>query len=731
MPSQKTPKTKGKASSSRKHAATSLPFLLEIGTEEIPTTFLPQALQDLAALGQQLLSECRLSYGQIRTVGTSRRLALLVDDLQAQQSSLTHEVVGPPKAVAFDASGAPTKAAQGFAKSQGVSVEQLSIKETPKGLYLAVEKHERGQSAKQVLTSCLSGYLTKLTFPKAMRWNASQAKFARPIRWMVVLLGTQVLKIEFAGIRSGGVTWGHRYFRIKGKKGGQGVPLTNAVNYVAAMKKLGVLVDPDERRTEIIQQVSALAKSARGQIDSVYREELIEEAVWGVECPHAILGTFQKEFLALPKTVLISSMKEHQGFFSLMAKEDALLPKFIAVTNTPWGNTQLITKGNERVLSARLKDAQYFFQEDEKQALHERIHALDGVMFHGKLGSMRQKADRIRDLVGWMAKKLGHDDLQEGCERAALLSKADLITGMVGEFPGLQGVMGEEYARHDGESQEVCRAIGEQYLPRFPDDQLPSSLPGMLLACADRCDSIAAFFAVGMVPSGSEDPLGLRRAAYGLVRILSENSLRLNLVEVFDHVIQILAKQGVGQGEPKAAIEVMGFIIERLRFYGRNTMGLREDVMEAVTRVRPKDTADLGDFLLRMRALHGIVYQSDFETLMIGFKRTHRIVEKEGWKHTTVAPERFQHESEQRLFHVLEKAQQDVTDCVAHQKYTGALQSLLTFKSPIDEFFAAVLVNDPDPHIRENRLSLLTAIDRLFLTIADFSCIQSAGTEGG
>ncbi|UCH91190.1 MAG: glycine--tRNA ligase subunit beta, partial [Nitrospirota bacterium] len=504
-----------------------------------------------------------------------------------------------------------------------------------------------------------------------------------------------------------------------------------AASYVVAMKKLGVLVDPNERRTEIIQQVSALAKSARGQIDPVYSADLIEEAVWGVEYPHAILGTFQKEFLALPKAVLISSMKEHQGFFSLVAKEGALLPKFIAVTNMPWGNTQLITKGNERVLSARLKDAQYFFQEDEKQSLHERVHALDGVMFHHKLGTMRQKVERIQNLAGWMATRLDHLDIREVCERAALLSKADLISGMVGEFPSLQGVMGEVYARHDGESQEVCQAIGEQYFPRFPDDQLPASLPGMLMACADRCDSIASFFAVGMVPSGSEDPLGLRRAAYGLVRILSESSLRLNLVEVFDHMIQVLAKQGVGQGESKSATEIIGFIIDRLRFYGRNTMGLREDVMEAVIRVRPKNTTDLGDLLSRMRALHGIVCQPDFETLLIGFKRAHRIVEKEGWNHTTIAPERFHHESEQRLFHVLGKAQQDVTDCVAHQKYTGALQSLLTFKSPIDEFFAAVLVNDPKPHIRENRLSLLTAIDRLFLTMADFSCIQSAGIEVG
>ncbi len=727
-PPQK-PRTKAQGSSSRKPTVTSLPFLLEIGTEEIPTKVLPQALQDLAGLGQQLLSECRLDYQQIRTVGTARRLALLVDGVQTQQSSLTQEIVGPPKSAAYDASGAPTKAAQGFANSQGVSIDQLTIKETPKGLYLAVQKHERGQSAKQVLATTLPSYLAKLTFPRAMRWNASQAKFSRPIRWMVVLLGHQALQVEFAGIRSGGVTWGHRFYRMKGKKTGLGVPLINAANYVATLKKLGVLVDPDERRAEILQQVAALTKAARGQVEAVHRHELIEEAVWGVEYPHAILGTFQKEFLALPKAVLISSMKEHQGFFSLVGKDDRLLPKFIAVTNTPWGNTNLITKGNERVLSARLKDAQYFFQEDEKRPLHERVTALDGVMFHKKLGTMRQKVERVRDLAGWMT--LDRHDLKDVCERAALLSKADLTTGMVGEFPTLQGIMGEEYARHDGEVQDVCQAIGEQYLPRFPDDQLPGSFAGMLVACADRCDSIASFFSVGMAPSGSEDPLGLRRAAYGLVRILSETSLRLNLVEVFRHMLQILAKQGVGQGEPKTATEIIGFIIDRLRFYGRNTMGLREDVMEAVTRVRPQNTADLADLVSRMRALQAITSQPDFETLMIGFKRAHRIVEKEAWNCTDVMPERFSHDSEQRLYQVLSQSQQAVTNSTAKQEYGEALEALLAFKSPIDEFFAAVLVNDPDPGIRENRLSLLTAIDRLFLTLADFSCIHTTGAEVG
>ncbi len=724
--------TKAKGSSSPKHKVTSLPLLVEIGTEEIPTTFLPQALQDLASLGQELLDECRLTYHEIRTVGTSRRLVLLVDGVQAQQTSLKQEIVGPPKSAAFDASGTPTKAAQGFAKSQGVSVEQLTVKETPKGLYLAVNKHERGQSAKQVLASNLPGYLAKLTFPKAMRWNASQAKFARPIRWMAVLLGEHVLKIEFAGIVSGGITWGHRFYKRKGKKFGQAVPLlTNASTYITTMSKLGVLVDPDERRASIESQIAKLAIVGKGKIDPVHREELTEEAVWGVEYPHAILGTFHKEFLALPDRVLMSSMKEHQGFLSLVGKDGKLLPKFVAVTNTPWGNTTLITKGNERVLAARLKDAQYFLQEDQKHPLHERVAALDGVMFHQKLGTMHQKVERVQELVGWMATTIGRDDLKDVSLRAAHLSKADLTTGMVGEFPNLQGVMGEEYARHDGEQPEVCQAIGEHYLPRFPDDDLPVSLPGILVACADRVDSIASFFVVGMRPSGSEDPLGLRRAAYGLVRIISETNLKLNVVDVFEHMVQILAKQGVGTGEAKLVVDIMEFVIDRLRFYGRSALELRDDVMEAVTRVGPTNGAALGDLLSRMQALQTIASQPDFEPLMIGFKRAHRIVEKEAWHDVAVSPERFQHESERQLFSLYNKVQQEVTECVAHQEYVGAFQRLLIFKTPIDEFFAAVLVNDPDPLIRENRLSLLTAIDHLFLMIADFSCLQSAGAEVG
>jgi glycyl-tRNA synthetase beta chain len=726
MAPPKKPRKNLKAKQTSKRSARVLPFLLEIGTEELPSAVLPQALQDLESLGQRLFAECRLEYGTIRTVGTPRRLTLLVEGLQTQQASLTQEILGPPTSAAIDASGQPTKAAQGFAKSQGVPVEQLRIKETPKGAYMAVEKHERGQPAKRVLMEALPHSLGKLAFPKAMRWNASRIRFGRPIRWVVALLGDQPLNVEFAGIRAGAITRGHRFYRVKGKKAGQGLLLKHATNYIETMKRVGVLVDPEERRSLITRQVSVLAKAAKGQVDPMYRAELIEEAVFGVEYPHAILGTFQKEFLSVPKPVLISSMKEHQGFFSLMTKDGALLPKFIAVTNMPWGDSRLMTKGNERVLSARLSDAKYFFTEDSKRPLHEKVPALHGVMFHHKLGTVRQKVERVCDLVGWMAEHLNRSDLQDICRRSAFLAKADLTTGMVGEFPTLQGIMGEEYARHDGEPEDVCRAIGEQYLPRFPDDQIPTSLPGVLLAVADRGDAITSFFAAGMAPSGSEDPLGLRRAAYGLVRIVIETPLRLNIVSAVDRMVKILGEQGMVRGTSQHAAEVVAFIIDRLRFYGRQHLGLREDVMEAVTHLANPAVCDLADLLARMEALQGMVHQPDFDPLMIGFKRAHRIVEKEQWTDTRVVPERFQHESEQQLSQALGVAQQRVSDSVNDRNYGKALQSLLELKSPIDEFFGAVMVNDADHHTRANRLSLLKAIDDLFLTVADLSCIQSA-----
>ena len=734
MATSRTPRKNVKPRTVSKSQTKAVPFLLEIGTEELPTAFFPKILDDLEFLAKEMFKSSRLMDGSLpilnsslQTFGTPRRLALVVQGVQLKQEPFLEEVIGPPKAAAYDPAGNPTKAAEGFAKSQNVPVNLLKIKATPKGQYVYVDKTQPGQPAKRVLADAIPKLLAQLYFPKAMRWNASRVKFARPVRWIVAMLGKEVLSFEFASIGSDRQTWGHRFPQKKIRNTSTFLKIPHAAHYLETMKKAGLVVDPRERRKLIDAQVDKLAKSAKGEVDPETRHELTETAVYGVESPHAIIGAFNPDFLSVPKPVLISSMKEHQGFFSLMTKDGALLPKFIAVTNMPWGNTPLMTKGNERVLAARLSDAQHFFKEDSKRPLHERVPALEGVLFHHKLGTVRQKVDRVGHLIGWIAEQIGRKDLDEVCRRAALLAKADLTTGMVGEFPTLQGVMGEEYARHDGESAEVCRALGEQYFPRFPEDRLPTGLPGVLLAAADRCDSIVAFFAAGMAPSGSEDPLGLRRAAYGLVRILAETPLRLNIASMVDQALQILDGQGGRvRGTPQTGSEVVVFVIDRLRFYGRQHLGLREDVMEAVIRIPHAMDCDMGDLVARMQALEAMVPQPDFNPLMIGFKRAHRIVEKEQWTNAQALPGQFVHESERRLFQALGVIQQQVLSSVNDRNYGKALHALLELKGPIDEFFGAVMVNDSDPQTRANRLSLLKATDDLFLTVADLSCLQSA-----
>ena len=704
------------------------PFLLEIGTEELPASFIKPALQHLATLGRIFFEEHRLSHDTIQTMGTPRRLVMLVDGLSSRQTSMTQEVLGPPQSVAYDAKGQPTQAAKGFAKSQGLPVGKLQVRETSKGAYVCAVKHQEGEQTSEVLRTNLSGMLQQLSFPKSMRWNASRVRFARPLRWTVCLYGSRVIKFEIAGVTAGSRTWGHRFLRTTRVGRRQGVEIKSASSYGSTVKRLGIEVDPSERRSIIQSQISALAKSAKGRIYSDHAEELLEQAVFSVECPRAILGGFNREYLILPKEVLITSMKEHQGYFSLVGRDGALLPKFIAVTNMKLSNMDLIRKGNERVLAARLNDAQYFFHEDRKRPLSDRVELLQGVVFHRKLGTLHHKTLRNLSLAPLIAEIAGRNDLKEACERAAHLAKADLLTGMVGEFPSLQGVMGREYARCDGETEEVCLALGEHYLPRSPEDALPQTQVGIFLALADRLDTLTAFFHVGLVPSGSEDPFGLRRSAYGMMRIIAEHKLQLNLTPLIANAEQLLSGQGV-KGESSVSIQrsVIDFIVERFRFYGRTAHGLREDVMEAVLAASQSETCDLDDLLSRMTALQALTAKPEFDSLIVGFKRAHRIVEKEQWTDEHVRQELFEHESEPTLYGVVNDVQCVVEECMGKKEYAASLMALLQLKAQIDGFFVGVLVNASDQAIRANRLSLLRRVDQLFLKIADFSRIQTQG----
>lgn len=704
------------------------------------------AMTQLAQLLERALEEQRLAHGRIRSFGTPRRLSVIVEALALKQTPVSQEALGPPKSVAFDSRGRPTKASEGFAKAQGVDVNKLVTRTTPKGVYVCAVKREAGLSAARVLTGHLSRVIQGLTFPKTMRWNASGVRYPRPIRWLVALMGTNVLSIEVAGVRSGSRSWGHR-FTSGGRSGAtvtEGVEITRPEEYEAVLERAGVVVDPVRRRSLLRQRLNRLTRSPGESVYQANREDLLEQAVFSLERPNVLLGNFDTRYLALPPEVLITSMQEHQGFFSVVDQNRNLLPRFLAPANVKVKNVKLIRAGNERVLAARLADAQYFFHEDRKGNLAERVPQLHGVVFHEKLGSLYQKTERIVALVGALAQAAGAPEVKEACQRAAFLCKADLVTGMVGEFPSLQGVMGKTYAAHDGESAEVCEAIGEYYQPRTPDDDVPKTVVGRLLSIADRLDTLSAFFYAGIVPSGSEDPFGLRRSAFGLIRVVIEAGMTLPLGEILRQAEGLLNRQGgsaAGQpagdsrlnasgttaGNDAFRSSVLGFLLDRLRFYGRTASGYREDVVESVIQGPHGADCDLRDLFLRMDALQAATNQQAFDPLLIGFKRAHRIVEKEAWAGRGVNADLLTHPTERALHQAVETIRRAVEQSLASGDYRGALNRLIDFKRPIDQFFEGVLVNAPEPEIRANRLSLLRQVDELFSSFGDLSRIQVQG----
>ncbi|HKN85494.1 MAG TPA: glycine--tRNA ligase subunit beta [Nitrospiraceae bacterium] len=698
-------------------------LLFEIGTEELPYQFVPLALTSLRESAERLLKEHRLAQEQMRVLGTPRRLTLIVESLTARQAPTVKEVMGPSKTVAYDASGNPTRALLGFMAGQQIEQHDLEVRQTPKGEYVCAVKRDPGRPTGEVLADLLPQLIDSLSFPKSMRWNETGVKFARPIRWLVALYAGRVIKFQVAGVAADNRTWGHRFLTGSGRSSRQGVLVKDVKSYLKVLEQHGVVPDPDTRRAMILTQLEALAKSAHGSLHP--DEDLLVQAIYTVENPQAILGRFNPEYLAVPKEVLMTAMKEHQGFFSLVKKDGSLVPAFISVTNMKLRDMRLIQEGNERVLAARLADAKFFFDEDRKMKLIDRVDKLKGMTFHQKLGTLYQKTERMMKLADKLADILGH---RESCQRAAQLSKADLLTGIVGEFPTLQGVMGGEYARHDGEHVEVSAAIAEQYLPRAMESELPKTAVGTMLSLADRLDTITAFFHVGMVPTGSEDPLGLRRHALSVIRLILEGGLDPDLVEVVRYAKELVARQGFTAAGGADPVE---FMADRLRYYVRTIHSFREDVVEAV--VKPAllsargGTFHLVDLLARMKAVQAVTTRTEFDPLMVGFKRAHRLVEKEKWTQEEVDPALFQHAAESELANMLFEVKTLLPGFLAASDYEKALNALVRMKPVIDNFFNGVLVNAEDERLRANRLSLLCAVDRLFSRVADFSQISVQG----
>jgi glycyl-tRNA synthetase beta chain len=689
-------------------------LLLEIGTEELPSQFVPPALADLKERTIQLLKDARLRHGTITTLGTPRRLTLWIQDMADQQESISLEVMGPSKAVGFDAQGLPTKAAIGFAGSKSVPVTSLEVRPTPKGDYLFAVKKEPGRKTTALLPGFLTELVGGLSFPKAMRWNDTGARFARPIRWLLALYGGKAVRIQLAGLTSGDWTFGHRFLSPD-----RPLRVKDFRSYEKALEKAGVIVDPAKRRATIVSQMDQIAKEKKGLLHT--DEALLEQAVFSVEMPQAIIGSFDPRYLDLPKDVLMTAMKEHQGYFSLLAKNGNLLPHFVAVINMR-GSEATIRAGNERVLAARLADAKFFFDEDRKTRLESRLEKLKGVIFHQKLGTLYQKVGRVTALATKLADTLGDLDTVEHCRQAAKLCKADLVTSMVGEFPTLQGVMGREYALHDGEPKAVADAIAEHYRPRFAEDAIPASLAGKILSLADRFDTLAAFFSVGLAPSGSQDPFALRRHAYAVIRILVEGELSLGLNPTILDAVRLLKEQGIPV-EDKAAGEMQRFFSERLRYYAQEVAKLRGDLVEAVLARWQSGTFDPKDIVTRVRVLEAFAARPEFESLVIAFKRAENITKTQ--VEDKVDGVLLKEEVEKGLYTAMCAAEEVVPGLIKDANYKDALETLVKLKAPIDAFFTGVMVMVEDAALRRNRLALLVRVRNLFRQYADFSKVNS------
>jgi glycyl-tRNA synthetase beta chain len=726
MPKKQPARRPGLSAKTRRglSTATAAELLLEIGVEELPYQFIPSALTALKDSAEQLLKDRRLEFQSVRTLGTPRRLTLVVEGLATRQTSMVKEAMGPSKSVAFDQAGQPTRAAMGFAAGQGVAVQDLQIRRMPKGEYCFAVKQEQGRPADVVLMELLPQLIAALSFPKAMKWNQTGVRFARPVRWLVALYGGATLPIEAAGITAGNRTEGHR---VLGSA--KGIAVRDYESYVKGLERQGVIPDPQRRRRVIEDQIDVMCKETGFQLNA--DADLLDQAVYTTECPNAIIGSFKEAYLEVPQEILMTSMKEHQGFFSLMHKETGkLVPHFIAVANNQVKDMTLIREGNERVLAARLSDAKFFFDEDRKIRLEERAKKLGGVTFHQKLGTMAQKQERVATLAATIAQMAEAKEVMvEICRRAGELCKADLLTGIVGEFPTLQGVMGEYYARFDGEDHDVARAIGEQYKPHSMEGPVPTARASQILSLADRLDNLAAFFHVGIVPTGSEDPFALRRHATALVRILLEGTEKLNLGQMVQKARAVVVEAGIKASPAQGDVQkyVVDFLFERVRHYVKTVHGLRDDVINAVLTVTDQQTFELRDLMAKMDALESVTMRPEFDPLIVGFKRAHRLVEKEQWDRKPVNPGRFDHAAESALYQATVNEQKAMISAMTNGDYGQALDALVRLKPAIDAFFTAVMVNADDPPIRSNRLSLLKHVDELFMLFADFSQIVVQG----
>lgn len=687
-------------------------FILEIGTEEIPARFMPSALEQLVCLAESMLADLRLDSGKIASYGTPRRLTLYITGLAETQKEMTEEIKGPARKAAFDETGAPTRAVEGFARSQGVAISDLITKEVGNAEYVFAVKKHTGRPAMEVLPEFCLQVIHKLSFPKPQRWGDKEMRFARPIRWLLALFGSDLVEFELEGLSSAKFTYGHR-FLSKGK-----IDVSSAGEYVDKLKQHYVIVDQEERRQMIRDQVEQLAEKEGGRVEP--DEELLEEVTHLLEYPTALCGTFAREYLRLPKEVLITPMREHQRYFPVVDAGGKLLAKFITVRNGTDAYLEIVREGNEKVLRARLADAEFFYEEDLKAPLAQNVEKLKKIVFQESLGTVYEKVERLMNLGEYLVEAAGVADGETlaDIKRTALLCKADLVTNMVYEFPELQGIMGREYARYNGEPAAVAEGIFEHYLPRFAGDILPATDIGRMVSIADKIDTIVGCFAVGIQPTGSQDPYALRRQALGICHIVLDSRYNLSFEQLIDRAYSNYAgkiKAKLSLDEVKT--EISEFFKQRLKniFADR---GLSYDVVDAVLAAGYDNFVDT---LNRAEALAALRNQEIFGKLLTAYNRVANLAKKA--VDDQVDPDLLAEDVEKNLYRDFAVAREEFQTYLNQGQYRQSLQRFALLQQSIDAFFDGVMVMVEDEPVKNNRLALLKQIASLLEPVADLTKI--------
>ncbi|WNC16887.1 glycine--tRNA ligase subunit beta [Brevibacillus brevis] len=679
-------------------------LLLEVGLEEMPARFVASAAAQLKERVEKWLAEQRVPFDGISSMETPRRFAVLVSGLAEKQPDRNDEAKGPARKIAQDEAGNWTKAALGFARSNGVSPEELYFKDVNGVEYVHARKSEAGKETRELLPQ-LADVIAGMNFPKNMRWGANDLKYVRPIRWLVALFGNELIDLEIAGVKSGRVTRGHRFL-------GTDVEIQTPDEYKGKLAEQHVMVDPEERRATIVEQIRRMEQENGWNIPM--DEGLLDEVVHLVEYPTALYGTFEEEFLSIPREVLVTSMREHQRYFPVENAEGQLLNHFVTVRNGDSRALENVAKGNEKVLRARLSDARFFYVEDQKLSIDSCLKKLETIVFHEELGTIGDKVRRVRKTAAQIAAKLGvSQEEAKQVDRIAEIAKFDLVTNMVGEFPELQGIMGEDYARKAGEADVVARGVFEHYLPRFAGDLTPKSAQGAIVSLADKLDTIIGIFSIGIVPTGSQDPYGLRRMAAGIVTILLERGWQLSLEQLWDATLETYAAQGVNK---RTAAEVKQDLVDFFALRLKNVLQENEVRYDVVDAVLSADLSYVPMIMAKAKALMAAVAGEEFKLVVEQFNRVNNLAQKA--EADKVDEALFAEEVERSLYQAYLSVQREVDGLSDQDK---VLATLSTLREPIHAFFDKVMVMADDQAVRANRLGLLLRLSRLIYGYADFS----------